>query len=100
MHELIVNLHNHTRFSDGTGSHKEIGKAALDAGLDVVILTDHNVYVKGIDQYLQNGNHKLLLLVGEEVHDQDRQPQKSHLLVLNANTEMAQFAIRSPGIDR
>ena len=47
MHEYIVNLHMHTPYSDGKGTHQEIAKAALHAGLDVVIVTDHNVWVNG-----------------------------------------------------
>jgi len=92
MHELLVNLHMHTRYSDGYGNHAEIAQAALDAGLDVVIVTDHNVLVNGFDGYHRKGGKKLLMLVGEEVHDQARLPQKSHLLVLGAGREMATYA--------
>src|SRR5918996_570080 len=28
MHEIVVNLHMHTRYSDGTGIHKDIAEAA------------------------------------------------------------------------
>lgn len=94
MHELITNLHMHTRYSDGTGLHADIAKAAIQAGLDVVIVTDHNVLVNGIEGIYKKNGHKLLLLVGEEVHDQDRFPQKSHLLVLGADREVATFASR------
>ena len=51
MHEYVVNLHMHTRYSDGHGSHQDIVNAAAQAGIDVVIVTDHNVLVKGIDGY-------------------------------------------------
>ena len=47
MPEVIVNLHMHTRYSDGDGSHTDIVQAALRAGLDAVIVTDHNVWVNG-----------------------------------------------------
>jgi hypothetical protein len=92
MKELIVNLHIHTRFSDGEGSHSQIGNAALKIGIDVVIVTDHNVLVKGMDQYFLHDQQRVLMLVGEEIHDQDRQPQKSHLLVFDANRELATSA--------
>jgi hypothetical protein len=35
---------------------------------------------------------RVLLLVGEEVHDQGRDPQKSHLMVLGASRELATYA--------
>lgn len=91
-HELIVNLHMHTRYSDGHGSHADIAAAAMRAGLDAVIVTDHNVYVEGPEDYYTAGDRRVLLLVGEEVHDQARQPQKNHLLVFGAGRELATLA--------
>jgi hypothetical protein len=92
MEEIIVNLHIHTHFSDGSGSHKDIAQAAIQCGLDAVIVTDHNVLVLGFEGYFSNGVHQVLMLIGEEVHDQDRDPQKNHLLVFGADQEMAIFA--------
>jgi hypothetical protein len=92
MEEIIANLHMHTTYSDGTGNHTEIAEAAIKAGLDVVIVTDHNVYVSGPEDYYGANDKKVLLLVGEEIHNQARIPQKSHLLVLGAGTELASFA--------
>jgi hypothetical protein len=92
MNELIANLHIHTTYSDGSGTHEDIANDALDAGLDVVIITDHNVLVQGLDGYRQKGAARVLMLVGEEIHDQARIPQKNHLLVIGANQELAQFA--------
>ena len=37
------------------------------------------------------GQH-VLVMVGEEVHDQARQPQKNHMLVIGAGEELAQLA--------
>jgi len=92
MHEIVVNLHMHTRYSDGSGTHKDIAQAAIKAGLDAVIVTDHNVLVQGVEGYYRVGPSRVLLLVGQEVHDQDRVPQKNHLLVLNANRDLATLA--------
>ena len=91
-HEVVINLHMHTTYSDGTGSHMSIAEAGMKCGLDAVIVTDHNVLVQGPEGYYQNGKKRILLLVGEEVHDQARQPQKSHLLVFGTEREMAKFA--------
>ena len=92
MHEIIVNLHMHTRYSDGGGSHQDIAEAALKCGLDAVIVTDHNVLVSGFEGYIKEGKRKVLMLVGQEIHDQDRNPQKNHLLVFGAEKELATFA--------
>src|SRR6266498_5508312 len=100
MHEIVVNLHMHTRFSDGTGTHKDIAHAAIKAGLDAVIVTDHNVLVQGVEGYYRVprvptrpvGASRVLLLVGQEIHDQDRDPQKNHLLVFNANRDVSHLA--------
>src|SRR3989304_3847025 len=92
MHEVIINLHMHTRYSDGSGIHKDIAAAALKADVDAVIVTDHNVLVHGFEGYYKEKNKKILMLIGEEVHDQARDPQKNHLLVFGANREVAAFA--------
>jgi hypothetical protein len=92
MHELLVNLHMHTRYSDGTGDHADIAAAAIRAGLDAVIVTDHNVLVRGAEGYVGDGDDRVLMLIGEEVHDQRRDPQKNHLLVFGADQELATLA--------
>lgn len=90
--EIIINLHMHTRYSDGAGSHDDIAAAAIKAGLDAVIVTDHNVWVDGFAGYKQLDSRRVLMLVGEEIHDQAREPQKNHLLVFGANRELATYA--------
>ncbi len=92
MQEIVINLHMHTRYSDGSGSHADIAQAALRAGLDAVIVTDHNVWAQGLEGYYKEGAKRALMLVGEEIHDQDRVPQKNHLLVIGAGRELAQLA--------
>ena len=92
MHEYIVNLHMHTPYSDGTGSHEEIAQAAIQAGIDVVIVTDHNVWVDGPEGYYREDDKQVLLLVGEEVHDRTRNPQKNHLLIFGVDSELSSFA--------
>lgn len=92
MHEIVVNLHMHTPYSDGHGSHGAITEAAIQAGLDVVIATDHNVWVNGPEDYYKNGDKRVLLLVGEEIHDQTRNPQKNHLLAFGMEKELSPLA--------
>jgi hypothetical protein len=92
MHEIVINLHMHTCYSDGYGTHKDIARAALRAGLDAIIVTDHNLWVQGMEGYYRDQNRRVLLLVGEEIHDQGRQPQKNHLLAVGAERELALLA--------
>lgn len=90
--ELACNFHMHTPYSDGEWYHADIAAAALRAGLDVACVTDHNVWVNGPARYYAHDGRRVLLLVGEEVHDAARRPQKNHMLVLGAESELARFA--------
>jgi hypothetical protein len=92
MEEISLNLHMHTIYSDGSGTHEDIARAACQAGLDAVIVTDHNVLVGGKEGYYTFDDRRVLLLVGEEIHNQARHPQKNHLLVFGTNRELATFA--------
>lgn len=92
MPELIVSLHMHTFYSDGNKTHAGIAESALKTDVDVVIVTDHNVFVAGMDAYHQKNSKRVLLIVGEEVHDANRYPQKNHLLVFGADREVASYA--------
>jgi hypothetical protein len=82
----------HTPYSDGFLFHDEIALAAIRAGLDFVVTTDHNIYVGGLDGYRSVGERRVLLLVGEEVHDQTRDPQKNHMLIFEAQAELSPYA--------
>lgn len=88
LYEYVGNPHVHTCYSDGAAVHAEVAKAAAQAGLDFVITTDHNVWVSDIEGYYDN----VLLLVGEELHSVQCDPQSNHLLAFNAETELAPVA--------
>lgn len=92
MQEITLNLHIHSCYSDGRSTHAEIARAALQAGLDAVLITDHNLLVTGVEGYYKQGKKRVLLLTGEEVHDVQRWPQKSHLLIFGVRRELAPFA--------
>lgn len=92
MEEITISLHNHTVYSDGLGTHEQVAHAAMQAGIDAIIMTDHNVLVKDFQKYWYKDGKKVLMLIGEEIHDQGRQPQANHLLVFNAKEELAQHA--------
>lgn len=92
MPELIVNLHIHSTYSDGRYPHAQIAQAAGETGLDVIIVTDHNVLVRGIEGYYGEGEDRVLLLAGEEIHDRTLSNPRNHLLVLGAEKEMVKKA--------
>ena len=92
MIEVICNLHIHSTYSDGSGDYSNIASQALDSNVDVVIITDHNIRVKGLEKVIERDGKKVLILTGEEVHDANRMPQKNHLLVIGCNREAAPYA--------
>lgn len=91
-YEAVGNLHMHTPYSDGEKYHAAIAEDAIKAGLDFVIVTDHNILVQGVDGYYENGNGRVLLFTGEEIHNVRRQPQASHFLTYGVNQELADLA--------
>jgi hypothetical protein len=80
------------RTQTGKSGTAEIAEEAIAAGLDFIIVTDHNVWVNGVEGWYENENGRVLLLTGEEVHNVRRQPQASHLLVYGAEKELAPYA--------
>jgi hypothetical protein len=91
MFEYFGNTHMHTPYSDGAKWHDEIADDAIRAGLDFMIVTDHNIWVDGIEGYYENGQGRVLLLVGEELHNPRRHPQASHFLAFGAGTELSTY---------
>ena len=59
----VGNMHMHTLYSDGEKWHADIAEDAIAAGLDFIIVTDHNVLVQGVEGYYENENGRLLLAV-------------------------------------
>ncbi len=97
MIEAVGNLHVHTVYSDGSLTHAAVAAAAARAGLDFVVVTDHNVRARGLEGVYRTGDgRQVLLLTGEEVHDMLREPQRNHLLVYGVDREMAPFAQGQP----
>lgn len=98
MIELAGNLHMHTPYSDGEKYHAAIAEDAIKAGLDFVIVTDHNIWVEEVDGYYENEEGRVLLFTGEEVHNVRRKPQASHFLAYGAKKELAPFAPDPQGL--
>ncbi|HVO44085.1 MAG TPA: CehA/McbA family metallohydrolase, partial [Aggregatilineales bacterium] len=90
LYEMVGNLHVHTRYSDGTGTHAEIARAARWADLDFVIMTDHNVLVEGVEGYYgDEETGYTLVLTAEEIHNPTLESMANHMLVY-ADSELAQ----------
>jgi hypothetical protein len=79
LHEYFGNIHMHTVYSDGTGTFKDLVAGAAEAGVDFVIVTDHNIFVRDKEEGYRQG---ILTLVGQEVHDPYLEPPGNHLLCL------------------
>ncbi len=100
MFEVVGNMHVHTTYSDGTRLHSVVAAAAARAGLDFIVITDHNVRADGLEGQYRVGAgdsaRQVLLLMGEEVHDMLRRPQRNHLLVYGAGRTLAPAAQARP----
>ncbi len=77
--ERVINLHVHSIASDGTGTPVSLATAAAKAGVDVVLVADHNVFQPEIEGWYG----PVLLLSGQEVNAPDRE-NENHLLVFGA----------------
>jgi hypothetical protein len=98
MEEIITNIHIHTQYSDGKKTHKEIAADAVTSGVDAIIITDHNLYIKGLDGYYPSDGKKVLVIIGEEIHDKNRIPQKNHMLALGIRESYAKYANSSQAL--
>jgi len=77
MHERVGAIHLHSVYSDGSGTLREITAAAARAGLDYLIMTDHDTRRAAADGW-QGWRDGVLVVVGVEVTCRDR----THVVVL------------------
>jgi hypothetical protein len=83
-YDLTCVIHVHSTYSDGSGSVPQIARAAERAGIDVVLLTDHDTLEakrRGEERWFGNA----LVLVGEEVSPPDR----DHFLAFGIDKEIS-----------
>ena len=76
--QIVGAIHGHSLYSDGLGTVAEIRDAAADAGLDFLILTDHDT-LGPLAEVGEGFHRQTLSLFGCEVS-----PPTNHLLVLGA----------------
>lgn len=72
-------VHIHTELSDGTGNIKSIVSAAKKAGLDWIIITDHNIY--NTEEGYYDG---ILVIKGEEISPEC----ENHYIALGINKQI------------
>ena len=61
------NIHIHSNLSDGTSSIEEIARDAKKAGLDFIVINDHE-HLKGKDLGLEGFYDDTMVLIGQEVN--------------------------------
>jgi hypothetical protein len=83
VHDLTCVVHVHSTFSDGTGTVAQIAAAARRAGIDVVLLTDHDT-LEAKRRGEERWHDDVLVLVGEEVSPTDR----DHYLAFGSDHEI------------
>lgn len=84
MYEVVGNLHIHSHYSDGRGSIPYIAAQAAKAGLDFIIITDHNT-LRGKHNGEEAYYGKVLVLIGMEVNT-----EAHHYLALGVEHEVPQ----------
>src|SRR3954454_12009050 len=80
--DLACVVHLHSTFSDGTGTVPQIVAAGARAGVDVVLLTDHNTRAGAV---YEGWHGSVLLLVGEE----DTPAGRDHTLLFGEGLSFA-----------
>ena len=63
---MSVDLHTHSRYSDGSDSPTEVVDAALSAGLTAVALTDHDT-LEGTPEAIDAGSGHIDVIPGVEI---------------------------------
>lgn len=77
MHYSPGALHMHTTYSDGSGSVEDLVRAARSAGLEWIILTDHDTLG---GKHYEGWHDGVLLIVDHEIT-----PDRNHFLALNVD---------------
>jgi hypothetical protein len=95
LHDLACVVHLHSRYSDGTGTVRQIARAARRSGAEVVLLTDHDSLEA--KQRGEEGWHgPVLVLVGEEVSPRGG----NHYLAFGIEEELDHHGLDGAGICR
>jgi len=83
---VLIDLHTHSNASDGTDSPAALIDKAIERGINVLALTDHdtvagwNEAITALSSHSQSSNLKLVL--GSEISCQDKDGTSIHMLGL------------------
>jgi hypothetical protein len=91
-HDVACVAHVHSTWSDGTATVPEIAGAAIEAGVPVVLLTDHDT-VEAKRRGQEGWHGDALIVVGHEVS-----PHEGHLLVFGTEREIGHDGLSEPEI--
>lgn len=89
MFEYSGAIHIHTIYSDGSGTVEEIAAHANDAGLDFILISDHNT-LRALQEGKEAWYGNTLVLVGCEINDKEN---KNHYLAFNIDQA---YSTRTP----
>ena len=95
MHDLACVVHLHSTHSDGTGTVRQIARAAARARADVVLLTDHDT-LEAKRRGEEGWYDDVLVLAGEEVSPLGR----DHYLAFGIDTVIRHRGLDACGIAR
>jgi hypothetical protein len=95
MHDLACVVHLHSTYSDGTGTVRQIARAGRRAGVDVVLLTDHDT-LEAKRRGEEGWYGDVLLLVGEEVSPR----RHNHYLAFGIDEPIDHRGLEADGICR
>jgi hypothetical protein len=95
MHDLSCVVHLHSTYSDGTGTVREIVRAAARARADVVLLTDHDS-LEARRRGEEGWYGDVLLLAGDEVSPR----RGDHYLAFGIDKEIRHRGLDACGIAR
>lgn len=93
---MRIDLHTHSRVSDGTDAPAELVQKAAQAGLDVVALTDHDTF-DGLPEAVAEGERIGVQVVPGMELSCSRQGQSVHLLAygnLHGDRQLAEEMVR------
>lgn len=91
--DVTCAIHVHSTYSDGTGTVDQIARAARRAGVDVVLLTDHDT-LEARHRGQEGWHGPVLVCVGTEVSPRD----ENHYLAFGIEREIAHEGLSSAEI--
>jgi len=93
MFEYSGAIHIHSVYSDGTGKIEDIARAAVDSGLDFIMMTDHNTLKPKTDGY-ERWIGNVMVIIGYEVNDMQN---RNHYLAFGIDEVIGSYQVLDNG---